>query len=764
MRETSLGKTWGWVIKVYGPLEVAQLEWFTDAGKPAAASYAYRVIYITDTTQVVVSDGSNWYPVNNRLNSSVDSSSTGAAAAVAPTTNLIALTNSSLTSVGSLSSPATGAYCILTNETGVTISILDEDSGSTAANRIRTGTGAFISLANNASVHLVYVSNDSRWHVVGGIGSGTSSGTNFIANGSAEADTTGWATYADVAGTSPVDGTGGSPTVTWTRSTSSPLVGTASFVFTKDAANRQGQGASFAFSIDSAYKAKVLQISFEYMVDSGTFVAGSDSTSSDITAWIYDVTNGAVIQPTSFKLFSNSSTLSTTFVSNFQSASNSTSYRLILHVGSTSASAYTVKFDAVTVAPSTYVYGSPLSDWQTYTPTYTGFGTVTGSDMWWRRAGDSIEVKGKFTSGTVTAVAAAVSLPNSFVIDSTKVSSIRQSGTYTTNVSARTTHGGFMLITGGASVVNFGDLSTFSGSSVTNNVLAVNGNAVAVSGDVLFINVISIPITGLASTVQMSSDTDTRVISFTGTQSSQAVTANVTNIAFTTATDKAGAWNGTQYVVPVAGDYLVSGAMVNSAGPHTPGVYVNGTIATNGNFSTIPAASVSSGAILLPNLKSGDLISMRNAATGTISQGQLSIFRLTGPSAIAATETVACTYGLTSAQAVATNGVVKYDTVVFDTHGAYSTVTGLFTVPVAGVYEIAAGHSMNASGGSYIKLNSTAVAYVGTNSAGNYISGSYMLRANAGDTIGIYCDNAATYLATSGNGYINRVTIKRVGI
>lgn len=47
-------------MKVYGPLEVAQLEWFTNAGKPAAANYPFRVIYVTDRKQIQVSDGTNW--------------------------------------------------------------------------------------------------------------------------------------------------------------------------------------------------------------------------------------------------------------------------------------------------------------------------------------------------------------------------------------------------------------------------------------------------------------------------------------------------------------------------------------------------------------------------------------------------------------------------------------------------------------------------------------------------------------------------------
>ena len=52
------------MAKIYGALEVAQLEWFTDAGKPAPASYIYRVIYVSDLKQIQVSDGTTWRPTS----------------------------------------------------------------------------------------------------------------------------------------------------------------------------------------------------------------------------------------------------------------------------------------------------------------------------------------------------------------------------------------------------------------------------------------------------------------------------------------------------------------------------------------------------------------------------------------------------------------------------------------------------------------------------------------------------------------------------
>lgn len=52
-----------------------------------------------------------------------------------------------------------------------------------------------------------------------------------------------------------------------------------------------------------------------------------------------------------------------------------------------------------------------VSDWTSYTPTFTGFGSVSVQSFWWRRVGTNIELRGIFTSGTSTATEARVSLP-----------------------------------------------------------------------------------------------------------------------------------------------------------------------------------------------------------------------------------------------------------------------------------------------------------------------------------------------------------------
>jgi hypothetical protein len=60
------------------------------------------------------------------------------------------------------------------------------------------------------------------------------------------------------------------------------------------------------------------------------------------------------------------------------------------------------------------------SKWTSYTPTITGFGTAASAAFFYRREGDSLHVRGKFTAGTPTAVTALIGLPSGLTIDTAK--------------------------------------------------------------------------------------------------------------------------------------------------------------------------------------------------------------------------------------------------------------------------------------------------------------------------------------------------------
>lgn len=63
-----------------------------------------------------------------------------------------------------------------------------------------------------------------------------------------------------------------------------------------------------------------------------------------------------------------------------------------------------------------------VTAWEAYTPTFEGLGTVSSVSALWRRIGDTIEITGNMTAGTVTAVAVTISLPSGLTLDSTKLS------------------------------------------------------------------------------------------------------------------------------------------------------------------------------------------------------------------------------------------------------------------------------------------------------------------------------------------------------
>jgi hypothetical protein len=239
---------------------------------------------------------------------------------------------------------------------------------------------------------------------------------NYIANPLfADGTVTGWATYADAAATTPVDGTGGSPNVTFTAQSGSLVRGTFSGRLTKDAANRQGQGASYDFTIDAADTGRPVSIALDFLA-SAAYVA------NDVGVYIYDVTNATLISPAAINVAAGKGTFKAFFV-----ATTSTSYRLILHVASTNASAWTLDTDNFQVGPQVQLSGAPVTDWQSFTPTGTWVSNTTYAGRY-RRVGDSVQVEYEIvTSGAPTATQLLVNLPSGLTPDSTKITNPGQS-------------------------------------------------------------------------------------------------------------------------------------------------------------------------------------------------------------------------------------------------------------------------------------------------------------------------------------------------
>lgn len=283
-----------------------------------------------------------------------------------------------------------------------------------------------------------------------GSGGGGGGGIQFLSGDDFDFEATvgNWLAYADAAGTSPVDGTGGSPTVTMTRTTSSPLHDVGSGLLTKDAANRQGEGVSVAFTLPTGYQNKRGSVIFPYAIASGTYTAAA------VKVFVYDVTNSKFLQTFNNEILGTSGIIQ--MAVDFE---NGSSHRLILHISGTDANAYTLKFDDVQVTPQDAVFGAPVSDGTDYTPTFQGFGTPSSISAKYYRVGKQMRVLAKWTNGTNTATEARIYLPTGLTIGGQPSSGIHivgrvvQGSNFAYNNQA-------VLAENGNTFVNFGVLSS----------------------------------------------------------------------------------------------------------------------------------------------------------------------------------------------------------------------------------------------------------------------------------------------------------------
>lgn len=133
----------------------------------------------------------------------------------------------------------------------------------------------------------------------------------------------------------------------------------------------------------------------------------------------------------------------------------------------------------------------PITPWAAYTPTFTGFGTVSTFHAYWRRVGDTLHLRLGFVCGTSTAVEARVSLPNSVVINSTLVPAIQVVANGVLDRTNSTEYDYHANMTGGNSYINFGYRNV-----ATAPIAKFNGSDVCASGHRIHFTTMEIPITG----------------------------------------------------------------------------------------------------------------------------------------------------------------------------------------------------------------------------------------------------------------------------
>ena len=561
--------------------------------------------------------------------------------------------------------------------------------------------------------------------------------------------------------------------------------------------------ATQAYAIDTEDQAKVLTVKFYYSIPTnGLTSTGVSGTSTNNLAWaVYDVTNSSWLTSAgNFNIIQSNGVGYCT--GTVQTNSTTASLRFVLYFPTATTSATTFNLDGFYLGPQTAPMGPAMTDWVAYTPTFTGFGTPTNVNFYSRVVGDSLEVNGRFTAGTTTGVQAQITLGYNggnanVVIDSNKTVNT-YSGIMNTNTPVSTTIFNWGVIAQtGQSYVCFGEQS----STTAITTALINGNTIT-TGAVVSVN-FKVPIVGWSSNTSMSSDTDTRVVAMQVQQASPTatVTSSYSLLKFTSGVlnDTHGGFNTSTglYTVPVSGYYRCT-ASVSVSATYAINNFTAIAVSKNSSFTNMAEglqyaggaetvlAAISSFTILC---NAGDTLSPAVISSGTsptivanIQTNYFSVERLSGPAVVAATESVNARYTLVGATAFPNNAVTNLSstyatyTKVRDSHNAFNTSTGVYTIPVTGTYRVSLRFGIQPSSATTgaIQVGATQAGSATTASFGSVSFGAttaiqapqmsdnfYCL---AGDTIQLsgYQSNGSA-IAISSTASINGFSIERVG-
>jgi hypothetical protein len=606
---------------------------------------------------------------------------------------------------------------------------------------------------------------------------------------------------------SPTFGSGASGNLSLTTSTSSPIAGTTSLSLVSSAATTAGDMLhTNALTIDSADQAKVITGKFYYTVPAnptnGNF-SGTSSNSFGIAA--YDVTNSSWLPVVgNFAMTQNAGVGIATVT--MQTNLTTASVRFVIYNANASAGAITVNFDRFYLGPQTAPIGPVITDSALVTTlTGAGLGTLANTSIRGGRVGNRWVVQGTITTGTVTAVNAALILPPGMVIDTTKftaASNTQKVGEYR-RITGGTSQDYQVGNAPGGTVGGLGSQAAaifYDGSTTDRIFIARNFTSSAynkeVANNFLGSNEVAtiefdIPIAGWSSNVQMSNDTDTRVVAARYAGSVSSISSTSAAIAYSTKyIDTHAAYSGSTYTIPVTGIYRItasanivwSNATANSSSESLY-IYKNGS--EYSRYFQYASASAAGQDMLsvsdIINCNAGETIQIFGSSnfTGpTIANDPartfFSIDRISGPAVIAAVESISAHYQATGGQTVNTTpATIIFNTKVYDSHNAMNSSTGVYTAPVSGKYRVSVSTLTNGTSYTttqdtelYVAKNGTTYSWLGR-TFGNgavinmSVNGSTTVQCNAGDTI------SATYYSTVSNSLAtplaNYITIERCG-
>lgn len=481
-----------------------------------------------------------------------------------------------------------------------------------------------------SSKHKIYFKADGSPYTLDSLGSeqklgsGSGSGSkNYVPDNSSDIESTigDWLTDDGAASPSTI------LSLAVTSVVGEALVNGSSLKFSKTAFD--GSGHYFKLlskAIDPAdYEiTKTLQWAFEFKPLTG-YVSG------DIVLEVYDVTNAAVLYTTGVDdlalIARQGGVLVSTHLEN-----TTAQVEMRLKVNNTNTNAYDFTADAFTIGPDKTVPGFIATEWKPFTASFLGLttnptrGTVGSETAQYRRMGDSMEIHWSYVQtagGTAGSGAYLLEIPDGLAIDFSKIGNGGSSGQGAC---------GSAQIDDGAGNQGIGTAVAYdNGSKVGILLNAYNEGADNISsfGSAYYPFTIpalrvsftaKVPIVGwkstnlISTTENMFKNVDVRGQGNGGTS----ITANVTDIDFTTISNGSGTWNGSQFTAPETGKYSIQG-MINttSAASFVLYAYIDGVIDKQMGRDNISATQVDFGGHIY--LQKGEVWSLRSNTTRTLS-------------------------------------------------------------------------------------------------------------------------------------------------
>lgn len=625
---------------------------------------------------------------------------------------------------------------------------------------VAAGKWAFVDVVSSQSPNLMMAGNNFEDNTVGGW---TGTGCATITNGLPVTVGSGGNPFSSSNGGRALGANTTAPAVT----SSSPINELYSLNLATSGAGTIGDGyISSAIPISSANQAKVLALKIKYKVASGTPVMAGTSANTYAAA-VYDVTNNAWLGLAGAFDFVQSSGVGE-FNGTFQTASTTAAIQIFVYSPVAPTGASSLLLDDFFVGRQSVAYGSPVTDWQAFTPTgsWSSNTTYTG---YWRRVGDSMEIEYRAdTSGAPTSANLTFNLPSGYSIDKTKLLDATHGfNTIGTGLASDSGTNYKLFATTYDGIIYAAYQSNASGvySTVTQAAPFTFG-----AGDFATITV-KVPITGWSSSVVMSSDASTRIVAAIISGDPASATSGNPIIVPTVGYDSHGAYNAStgRYTCPVPGIYKMYGALQSASSATTLSIYKNALSSQLcGNLDSNGEATFAGSVLCV----AGDIIDIRPGGTVDATSMSLNIELLSGPAQIAASESVNARYyaSSTSVPSVTITKVV-WTTKDFDSHNAMSS--GTFTCPSAGKYQVnsavslTVGTSLDGGQTIYIYKNAAAVSQFEFAPAGSLtrlsVQISDCISCVAGDTIDIRVrPNGTSPSITSSNTY-NYISIARVG-